>query len=474
MSRYARLGKNTVLVFIGNAGSKVISLLMLPFYTRWLSVEDYGTTDIITVYTLLLMGLVTACITDAIFIFPKGQIQERQKSYFSSGMAFVVLALIITALLFKVAYAIFIYNGSPNTFTENLWSIYGLLAAMVLQSYVQQFVRSIDKMKVYSITGIVTTCCTALYSFFFIPSLGVIGFVLAMIFAYLSAAVYSFFASDAYKHLAIKSVAKEPCLEMLRYSIPLIPNDIMWWFVTALNRPLMESYLGMHSVGIYAVAGKLPGILSMMFAIFTTSWQISVLEEYGKEGYSHFFNKTFRVLMVGLMFLFFGITICSKLIISIFAAEPFFDAWRYVPVLTLGVVFSCIGGFAGSNFAATRESKYYFYSSVWGAITAIAMNFLLIPYLGMMGAAISSLLSFVIISASRIAYGWKYVKIQNLVRHFFMVTLGILLILVFLNIQANPLRYFLITVLFLILIAVNYDLRKDIMLAYSKIYARIK
>lgn len=474
MSRYTRLGKNTLLVFIGNAGSKAISLLMLPFYTRWLSVEDYGTTDIITVYTLLLMGLVTACISDAIFIFPKGQTQERQKSYFSSGMAFAILVLILTAFLFKVAHFIFTYNKVTNTFTENLWSIYGLLGAMFLQSYVQQFVRSIDKMKVYSITGIVATACTALYSFLFIPAWGVIGFVAAMILAYLSAALYSFLASGAYKYLALKSVAKAPCIEMLTYSIPLIPNDIMWWLVTALNRPLMESYLGMHSVGIYAVASKLPGILSMMFTIFTTSWQISVLEEFGKEGYNDFFNKTFRLLMAGLMFLFFGITICSKLIISIFAAEQFFDAWRYVPVLTLGVVFSCISGFAGSNFSATRESKYFFYSSVWGAVAAIGINFLLIPYMGMMGAAISSLLSYVIISISRIAYGWKYVKIQNLVRHLLMLTFGILLIFVFLNIETESLKYLLITVLVVLLIAVNYDLRKDIMQAYSKIYARIK
>lgn len=52
MARYSRLGKNTVLVFIGNAGSKLVGLLMLPFYTRCLSVEDYGTTDIINVYVL--------------------------------------------------------------------------------------------------------------------------------------------------------------------------------------------------------------------------------------------------------------------------------------------------------------------------------------------------------------------------------------------------------------------------------------
>jgi O-antigen/teichoic acid export membrane protein len=65
MGKYRRLGKNTLLVFVGNMGARVIGLLMLPFYTRWLSVEDYGTTDIINAYVSLLLGLVSACIADS-------------------------------------------------------------------------------------------------------------------------------------------------------------------------------------------------------------------------------------------------------------------------------------------------------------------------------------------------------------------------------------------------------------------------
>ena len=58
MGKYSRLGKNILLVFIGNVGSKLIGLLMLPFYTRWLSVEDYGVTDVISVYVSFFLGIV--------------------------------------------------------------------------------------------------------------------------------------------------------------------------------------------------------------------------------------------------------------------------------------------------------------------------------------------------------------------------------------------------------------------------------
>jgi O-antigen/teichoic acid export membrane protein len=101
-------------------GARVIGLLMLPFYTRWLSVEDYGTTDIINVYVSLLLGLVTACIAEAVFIFPKGQPVEQQKSYFSSGLCFAFLSLGITAVLFKAASGIFAYKEISNRFTDNV------------------------------------------------------------------------------------------------------------------------------------------------------------------------------------------------------------------------------------------------------------------------------------------------------------------------------------------------------------------
>ena len=169
MNKYARSGKNTITVFIGNAGAKLIGLLMLPFYTRWLSVEGYGTTDIIAVYASLLLGLATACIAEAVFIFPKDQPFEKQKSYFSSGLLFAFCSLLLTMFLFKGVALFFAYKEITNSFTNNTWFVYGLLVTNFLQQYMQQFARSIGKLKVYSATGIIITISTAVFSFLIVP-----------------------------------------------------------------------------------------------------------------------------------------------------------------------------------------------------------------------------------------------------------------------------------------------------------------
>jgi O-antigen/teichoic acid export membrane protein len=460
MGKYRRLGKNILLVFIGNAGSKLIGLLMLPFYTRWLSVEDYGTTDIINVYVSLLFGLVTGCIMDSIFIFPKDQSIEKQKSYFSSGLIFAFSSLLLTAILFWIVNRILVYLELSNSFTRNVWFIYSLLVTNFFQQYMQQFARSIDKMKVYSTTGIIITGITAVCSAFAIPIWGVLGYVLSLIFANLMGAAYSFLCSSAYRYFSIKAVKKNTCMVMLKYSVPLIPSSMMWWFVGAFNRPLMEGRLGMHAVGIFAVANKFPSIISFLFSTFTLSWQISVVEEFSKEGYPRFFNTIFRIGITGLFLIFFAITIFNRLIIGIFATVDFYEAALYIPVLALGAVFSSISGIIGSNFLAVRESKYLFYSSMWGAAFSIMGNILFIPMLGIMGAAITVPLSFAAIMVSRIIYGWKYVQIQEIPLYLFMLFIALIAIIVMIYIQNSWLKYCLFMILFCLFIFINYGLKK--------------
>ena len=59
--RYTRFRNNTILVIIGNIGSKLMSFIMLPFYTRWLPIEGYGTVDIINIYVSFLIWSCDMC-----------------------------------------------------------------------------------------------------------------------------------------------------------------------------------------------------------------------------------------------------------------------------------------------------------------------------------------------------------------------------------------------------------------------------
>lgn len=409
-SRYKGLLKNTVWTLAGNTGSKIIGFLLLPFYTRWLGTSGFGLSDLISTYSNLLIGIITLCLADSIFIFTKNKEEKEIKSFYSSG-------LIFSAIMFALWSSIFYIYGFLNsniaiseTFSKYHWLILLMVLTTFIQNYTQQFVISLNKIKIFSITGLILCICIFLYSCLLIPRLGVVGYVYAAIFANLTTSLYSFVASKSYKYIAPSEYSWNKIKLLLKYSIPLIPNAIMWWLVSALNRPLMEEHLGLSEIGIYAVANRFPGIVTMVFSVFTVSWNISVFEEFNKPTYPSFYSKVFKMVFYFLTILSLLLMISAPFIIKIFAAHEFYVAWKYMNILIIGSVFSCISSFIGTNFGVVKESKYFFYSSIWGAAISVLLNSLLIPTLGLYGACISIVCSYIAMSLSRFYYSRKYVE----------------------------------------------------------------
>ncbi len=408
--RYKRLGKNTILVFLGGAGSKLIGFLMLPFYTKYLSTAEYGVSDLIGTYSSILVSFVSCCIADAIFVFPKEADKDGRTKYFSSGVIFLFFSFL---LFFLVSWLLSALNNSGNiegTFIERIWWIYLFTVTAYLQSYTQQFTRSIDKMGVYSMTGVVHTLAVAIMSIVLIPQYGLTGFLSASVLSCVVSAVFSFTASGSYNYFSIKSFDFSYLKELLKFGIPLIPNGVMWWLVNGISRPILEKTVGLDAIGIYSVAGKFPGILNMLFTLFMSAWGVSMIEEFHKPGFNAFFNKSIKMLTLFTLLGGSSIVVCSKIIIRIFAAPNYFEAWQYVPLLTLSVVLQNMSGLIGGVFMAQKKSKYFFYSSIWGAVTSLFFSFLLINIWGLFGAAISAALSFVVMIVVRIKYAWPHIN----------------------------------------------------------------
>lgn len=408
--RIKRLGLNTIFVFIGKAGSSIIGLLMLPFYTHWLSTDEYGTTDLITTYSSILMGLLSCCVADAIFVFPKNADKKGRTRYYTSGYIFVAIMTCIVIAIMALLEVFGLNISWAGVLFEKIWFVIAFAVCQFLQQYSQCFTRSIDKMHVFSISGIVYTGAIALFSFFILPRYGLNGYLFSMLLAMLVATVYTVIASGSYRYISIHGYDKSSLVELLKYGLPLIPNSLMWWIVNGINRPIMEANLGLDALGIYAVANKFPLLLSTLVSIFGTAWGITMLEEFGKPDFNQFFNKTLRMLYFIMIVGACVIASCSKLIIYIFADPAYFEAWKYIPILTLGIILQNFSGTIGGVFMAEKTSKYFFYSSIWGAAASLVATISCIKLMGLQGAAIAIAFSFLVMSVARLIFAWKHIN----------------------------------------------------------------
>lgn len=472
MGKYKTLAQNTGFVFIGTIGSKVINLIMLPLYTRWMAPEAFGAVDTMNTYAMFIVGFVCLCIPDAIFIFPRNVDEKKKSEYFSSGICFSLLALAASAVLFCGAQVWMKSQRMDNVFSDYAWLIYGLMVTSFAQNYFQSFVRSLDKMLQYSISGIVHTFSIAAYSILLIPKFGLYGYAFAMMLANVTATLYSFFSSGSIKYLSLQNSTINSVKEMLAYSAPLLPNGIMWWLVDGVNRPVMETYLGLSAIGLYAVAQKFSGLLYSMLNIFTLGWSNSAIDEYGKPGFEKFYNNYLKILSTTLVI--GGIFLCafSRTLVKIFASPEYFEAYKYIPILTLGVIFSGMSGTVGGVFSAVKKSKYFFYSSVFGGVSSVVALMMLTPRLGLLGTTISVGFSFFIMLLARAYFSWHYVKILNVGFYFLLFGLYILLVVLEFTIDASWRFGVYVAVLALITLFCRREITQIVQLVKSKIKER--
>lgn len=430
-SKYKRLLKNSLFIMVGGSLSKVISLLMLPFYTHWLSVEDFGVSDIITVYASLCVGFSTLCVAESIFVFAKGADFDSQKRYFSSSLYFTILLLIGVALIFLLLSWMARCYGLTNSFLSYIWYIYAIIVTTFLQTFTHQFACAINAMKVYSFTGLVYAITLSVTAFIWVPIYKVEGYIFSMVLANVVAVGYTFVATKSHRYLSIHAINIDCFKEQIRYSIPLIPNSLMFWIVSSLNRPFLESYVGVAAIGLLAVANKFASILSMIFQYFAQSWQVAVFEEVYKTGFSFFFNRVMKLVFMLLMFVACCITLFSRQILEIITSTGYYAAAIYLGPLCFATVVGVMGSMIGSIFAVYKQSKYFFYTSVVGALTSFFLNMSFVPIWGIWGAVFASIISYLSIYLSRLLFAKRYVQITNLSFYLF-VTVGFA-VLVLLN-----------------------------------------
>lgn len=394
---YKKLIKNLSLISLGALSSKVISYLMIPLYTNVLSTIEYGTTDLIFTTVSLLMPLLSLEISNALmrFLLDKEYNQEKVFStclsvLFISVIVFLVFSPILLCFnVFKNYYLLFIFYYLSNLFN----------------GFAQSFSRGVDLVKEYSIAGILQTFFVVIFNvlFLLVFRLKITGYLLAYTLGALVSVIYLINACIKKTNIHIRCLKFRSDLtkEILMYAVPLVPNSVLWWISNSSDKYFLTLFSGVSDVGIYSVAYKIPTILSVFSSLFITAWQISSVEDFGSEKTTFFFQNIARkylylnILVTSILLLFLK-QICGFLFLN-----DFYSAWTVVPFLVVGYVYYSMSLFIGTVYTAAKKTKMVMTSTIVGSVVNIILNYLLIPLMGMYGAAIATAISYVAIYLMR-------------------------------------------------------------------------
>ena len=181
---------------------------------------------------------------------------------------------------------------------------------------------------------------------------------------------------------------------LTKYSVPLISNSIAWWVNNASDRYIVVFFCGLAENGIYSVATKIPSILNIFQVIFNQAWSLSAVRDFDPDDRDGFFANTYRAYNCGMVILCSIIISSDKLLAKFLYAKDFYVAWKYVPWLTIAILFGAISGYIGGFFTAVKDSKIFAKSTIYGAVTNIVLNLILTPIIGVLGASVATAISY--------------------------------------------------------------------------------
>ncbi|WP_312470580.1 polysaccharide biosynthesis C-terminal domain-containing protein [Neobacillus sp.] len=464
MNSYNKLAKNSIIFAVGNIGSKLITLFMLPFYTRLLTKEDYGQIDFILTTIALILPLFTVSIVEAVVRFSLDRKNYSYGKVMTNSVFFIISGFILLLGIYPLISQVSFIGHYDLIF-------YSVFFIQAVDGSVKQFARSINLSKVYMISDMLYTFVFVSFNILFILyfKMGVQGYFLSMILAYVFDLAYLLKKTRVDKYIRIAYLDKKTMKAMLFYCIPLIPNTIMWWIMSISDRYILVYFLGLSANGLYAVANKFPSIISTVSAIFFQAWQVSAIEEYDNANKDKFYSNVFNVFFFVMLISTSIYMLFNKLIISILVSNEFYSAWKYAPILVLGVVFSSFSSFIGTNYVAMKKTKGAFYTSFIGALINFILNLLLVPTYGIYGAAIATLISFITMWGLRIFDTRKFVKVNypiiKMILSLFLI--GMQLLIGYLDLKSIAVSIINILILFMIILLSLEYTKKPVLFLWS-------
>lgn len=392
-----KLLNGSMVYFVGNALTQLLSLLLMRFVTGNITPAEYGFFSLVTTISNLVIPFVTLQMGDAVFRFVlKAKNEEEKKIYFS--VCFIV-SVFGVALIFAGTYSISWFISSiPNTF---LVALYVALSAMM--GIYQKIVRSLNRNKVFVAGNILKTIVFLSLEIILISvfDLGIEALLIAHITSILFLLVYAESKVRALKYFNIKAIDFSILKRMLKFSVPLVPNAAFWWLTSSVNHVIVSARLGVDVNGIYSVSGKFSAVLTMVTSVLNMSWQDTAVADYGKEGFGEFLTKTFNSF-VKLIFSAISVIIPFLAVIMPYMIAPtYYDAIPFTPFLLVASGTSAMSGFMAQTFVGKGKTNSILITSVMGMIANVLVVFSLVGKIGLWAAVFGSLTADVVLFGTR-------------------------------------------------------------------------
>lgn len=397
MSDHVMLAKRIGLVGIANLILEINGLVLLPFLTKNLSISDYGIWVQITVTlglipAIALMGLPYAMVRFLASLRNKNEIAEV---FYALCLPILAASLAVSVILFLLADSISLalFNGQA--------ALVRILSLIVFLECLNQiplaYFRAVQQIKRYAAFSTLRVILNIFLVVYFIrEGYGLYGAAVGLLITVV--AIFVCMALLIGLDVRLTRPKLESIKEYLAFGIPTVPGNLASWIVNSSDRYVLGMLIGTAAVGYYSPGYTLGNLINIFISPVSFMLPAALSRYYD----SHNMDEVRTVLRRSAKYFLalaipsaFGLSILSHSILVELSTQEIADrGYLITPFVAISAIFLGLYAVIGQVMVIEKRTEITGFVWIIAAAVNLGLNLVLIPVMGMLGAALTTLLAF--------------------------------------------------------------------------------
>ena len=407
IEKIKRLGSDTAVYGISTILGRFLTFFLTPFYTHLLFPEDLGIVATMYAYIAFLNVVYGHGMESAYMKYVSTlEIGTRKQNFTVAFVSVALVSLLLSglALLFRGAVADLV--DLPERFVSVVPYAAGILFCDALAVVPFAELRMSQKARRFAaikLTGIVANVACNLVLLLHFHA-GVEGIFLSNL---LSNGLVVLLLLPVIVRNWDRTPVKALYGALLRFGLPYVPAGLAAMMIQVINRPILEALKGRAAVGVFQANYRLGIFMMLLVSMFDFAWRPFFLTHAADSDAKPLFARifTYVVLVFTLVFLLLSFFLGDVVRAPIFAgraliAPAYWGGLEIVPVILLAYLFLGVYNNLVAGVYIEKKTAYLPAITIGAAAVNVAANYLLIPPLGLMGAGLATLASYVVMAAS--------------------------------------------------------------------------
>ena len=400
---FGRLGRDLVIYGSGRIAFQLLILLSIPIITRIFTTSEFGVIETMTAVTgalavVVILGLDFAS-QRSYFDYSEAQVEERRTVLSTTFWTLLVWSTLVCGVLVLLSGSLSDWLFGDSAFQVVVALAITLVAVETIFLFLQEVFRVRHQPIRYAVLSIVWALATISLMLALVAGFdrGLRGYYLGFVLGgLLTVGIGLFTVRDS---LRLRWDRRE-LRTMLAFGLPLVPLAASTWVIQLVDRFFLLHYSTRAELGLYGLGVRLANLLMLAVVTLGLAWVPFVYDlaqrDPDEEKRVRARSLTYTAILLG-----FG-----AVVISVFAREVFLtvtdpsfeDAYKVVGLSTAVGVAVGLNAVTMTGISLERRTIYFARYAVYVAVLNVALNFLLIPPLDMVGAALATALTYAVLA----------------------------------------------------------------------------